>query len=56
MKALIKQHMESATATDLYNALNSSAVLAVSDTFATWGHPQRILPARLASAADVLGL
>jgi hypothetical protein len=33
---------------DLYNALNSSAVLAVSNAFASWQRPQGILPARFA--------
>jgi hypothetical protein len=33
---------------DLYNALNSSAVLAVSNSFATWQQPQSILSARFA--------
>ncbi len=33
---------------DLYNALNSSAVLAVSTAFATWQQPQSILSARFA--------
>jgi hypothetical protein len=33
---------------DLYSALNSSAVLALSNAFATWQQPQSILNARFA--------
>jgi hypothetical protein len=33
---------------DVYNALNSSAVLSLNNAFATWQQPQAILPARFA--------
>jgi hypothetical protein len=31
---------------DIYNALNSSSVLALNNAFASWQQPQSILPAR----------
>jgi hypothetical protein len=35
---------------DIYNVLNSDAVLALSDAFETWQRPQGILNARFAKA------
>ena len=39
---------------DLYNALNTSAVLALSPTFTTWQRPESILPARFVKVGMVL--
>ncbi len=40
--------------TDLYNLLNTSAVLAVSPRFSRWQRPEQILPARFAKVGVVL--
>jgi hypothetical protein len=36
---------------DVYNALNADSILAVSNAFATWQRPQRILLARFAKVS-----
>jgi hypothetical protein len=39
---------------DIYNAFNSSAVLAVNDSFASWLQPEQILTARFAKVGLLL--
>jgi hypothetical protein len=50
-KILTFGRMRTTTSLDIYNVLNSNAVLTLSDAFATWQRPQRILLARFAKVS-----